>query len=167
MDLPVLTPKEQSDFALLEKLSTVLRDYMSDYPEQNHLIEGSEFSDTQLVSFLLMTIDKFNSIPPITMRSGLADFPSLTLLLEGAAIYALKSAVFKYIRNAFQYNDSGVQVAVEEKAAEYERTIQRMLTEWMESAREIRQNLNLESAYGGVQSEYLNLFIVGRRTRKT
>lgn len=162
-----LTPKQQADLDLLEKLVVVLRDYLMDKEEVNHLVESEEYEDTQLHMYIMMALDCYNtSVTPISIRSSLSEFPSLTLLLEGAAIYALKSSIFKYIRNSFQYNDAGVQASVEEKAGEYERTVQRMLAEFTQKAQAIKEHINLEGCYGGFNSEYLNLYIVGRRTRK-
>lgn len=149
----------------LSKLVNILRDYLQDTAETNHLIEGSEFSDQQLLSFLLMALDYYNNIvTPRSIRADVNTFPSLALWLDGAAIFALKSAIFRYQRNSFQYNDSGTQVVVEEKAAEYERTLQRMLQEFMQSCRQIKENINMEQCYGGFSSEYLLLYTAGRKS---
>lgn len=162
--------KKRVDEAILERLSllvNILRGYLQDEDEVNHLIEGKEFKDEQLLSFLLMALDYYNNI--VTPRSIQADvntFPSLSLWLDGAAIFALKSAIFKYQRNSFQYNDSGTQVVVEEKAAEYERTLQRMLNEFMQACRQIKENINMEECYGGFSSEYLLLYTAGRRSMR-
>lgn len=162
-----LTPQQQKDLELLEKLAIILRDFLMDTAEVNHLIEDEEFNDSKLQMCLLMALDSYNtSITPISITSTISTFPSLSLIIEGGAIYALKSAIFKYIRNAFGYNDAGVQVSVEEKSAEYERTLQRMLSEWTEKCMRLKEHINLEGCYGGFSSEYLNIYIVGRRTRK-
>ena len=138
-----------------------------DTAEINHLIEGEEFDDSKLQMCLLMALDAYNTtITPISINSTLSTFPSMSLMIEGGAVFALKSSIFKYIRNAFGYNDAGVQVSVEEKSAEYERTLQRMLTEWNEKCMRLKEHINLEGCYGGFSSEYLNIYIVGRRTRK-
>lgn len=166
MDTPILTAQEKVDLDLLEKCVIVLRDYLMDTEEVNHLIEGEEYTDQKLSLCLLMALDAYNSIPPISLRATVQSFPSLNLFIEGGAIYALKSSVHKWIRNAFQYNDAGVQVSVEEKSAEYERTVQRLMTEWNANARAIKQSENLEGCYGGLNSEYLSLYVISRRTRK-
>jgi hypothetical protein len=161
-----LTAKNKKDIELLENLTLILRDYLMDEVGVNHLIEGEEFTDKKLALSIILAVDYFNtSITPLT-TTPMDQFPSLSLLLDGASIFALKSAIFKYIRNAFQYNDSGVQVAVEEKAAEYERTLQRMMNEFNTKGQAIKESQNLEGCYGGFNSEYLNLYIVGRRLRK-
>ena len=168
METPILTLQMKAELDLLEKCTIVLRDFLQDFEEINHLVEGEMYTDQQLMTYLLMGgVEAYNSIPPISLRANLVGFPSLNLLIEGGAIFALKSSIFRYRRNAMNYSDAGVQVAVEEKADEYERTVQRMLQEWMLSAKSIKQSVNLESCYGaGLNSEYLNLFVVGRRTRK-
>ena len=161
-----LTAKNKKDLELLEQLTLILRDYLMDEEETNHLIEGQEFSDKKLSMAILLALDYYNStITPLT-TVALDAFPSLSLLLDGAAIFALKSAIFKYLRNALNYNDAGVQVSVEEKAAEYERTLSRMLQEFNSKAQAMKESINLEGCYGGFNSEYLNLYIVGRRMRK-
>ena len=148
----------------LELLTIILRDFLMDKEEVNHLIEGEEFSDQKLRSCLLLSLDYYNScIQPREVSATVMTFPSLSLWLEGAAIYALKSKIFSYIRNAFMYNDAGVQVSVEEKAAEYERTVQRMLGEYIKTAQNIKENINLTACVGSFSSEYLQLYIIGRR----
>ena len=159
-----LTARQVDALKRLEMCAIILRDFLMDHEELNHLIEGEEHTDQKLHSYLLMAIDSWNTITPITITADIFTFPSLTLLIEGAAIWSLKSAIFRYLRNAFQYNDSGVQVAVEEKAAEYERTLQRALTEWETKALKVKEHINLEGCYGGFSSEYLELYIIGRRS---
>lgn len=156
---------DQKTLDRLSKLVNILRDYLQDNAETNHLIEDREFSDQQLLSFLLMALDYYNNIvTPRSIRADVNNFPSLSLWLDGGAIFALKSAIFRYQRNSFQYNDSGTQVVVEEKAAEYERTLQRMLQEFMQSCRQIKENINMEQCYGGFSSEYLLLYTAGRKS---
>lgn len=148
----------------LEKLVIALRDYLMDYEENNHLIEGQEFTDKQLQTFLLLALDYYNTaVTPLAIKAGIMSFPSLSLWLDGASIFALKSAIHKFNRNAFQYNDSGTQVVVEEKAADYERTLQRLINEFRMSAQAIKESINLEQCYGGFSSEYLSLYVAGRR----
>lgn len=161
-------PKLLEKLDRLEKLVLLLREYMQDNTETNHLLENEEFTDKQLHNFLLMALDYYNNmVTPISIKSDIMHFPSLVLWLEGAAIFALKSSIFKFIRNSFQYNDSGVQVAVEEKAGEYERTLQRMMTEFTQAARMLKENINMEQCYGGFSSEYLNLYTAGRRNLRS
>lgn len=149
----------------LEKLVIALRDYLMDHEENNHLIEGQEFTDKQLQTFLLLALDYYNTaITPLAIQATVMTFPSLSLWLDGASIFALKSAIHKFNRNSFQYNDSGTQVVVEEKAGDYERTLQRLITEFRSSAQAIKENINLEQCYGGFSSEYLNLYVAGGRT---
>jgi hypothetical protein len=152
----------------LTKISLILRDYLRDSEETNYLLEGEEYSDNQLRTYTLLALDYYNSsITPISIRADVMTFPSLSLWLDGSAMFALKSSIFRYCRNAFTYNDSGVQVSVEEKAAEYERTVQRLIQEFDSKARAIKEHINLEGCYGGFSSEYLNLFIVGRHNIAT
>ena len=159
---PVL-PKVSQEIDRLGKLVVALREYMQDNEETNYLIEGQEFSDKQLQTFILLALDYYNTaVTPLAISATIMTFPSLSLWLDGASIFALKSAIHKFNRNSFQYNDSGTQVAVEEKAQDYERTLQRVLAEFRTSAQAIKENINLEGCYGGFSSEYLNIYAVGR-----
>lgn len=165
-----LLPRIAPELDRLEKLVMILRDYLMDKEEVNHLIEGEEYTDEQLQGYILLALDYYNTaVTPLAISATVMTFPSLSLWLDGAAIFALKSSIYKYNRNAFQYNDSGTQVMVEEKSGEYERTLSRMITEFRAAAQAIKENINLEGCYGGFSSEYLNLYIVGRRNivRKT
>jgi len=159
--------KPKVDPATMERLAQlvdILRDYIQDDEKTNHLLEDVEFSDQKLLGFLLLALDYYNNVvTPRSIQANVNTFPSLALWLDGAAVFALKSAIFRYQRNSFQYNDSGTQVVVEEKAAEYERTLQRALNEFMQACRQIKENINMEACYGGFSSEYLNLYTAGRR----
>lgn len=162
---PSNKPEENTSEVEQERIATlvnILRYYLQDFQEENHLLEKEEFTDNQLRTFLLMTLDHYNNrITPLAIQSKVMTFPSLTLWLDGAAIYALKSAIFRFQRNSFQYNDSGTQVMTDEKAPEYERTLQRMLAEWTQDARSTKESINLEGCYGGISSEYLRLYTIG------
>lgn len=155
---------DQATMERLAQLVDILRDYIQDDADTNHLLEDVEFSDKKLLSFLLLALDYYNNVvTPRSIQATVNTFPSLSLWLDGAAVFALKSAIFRYQRNSFQYNDSGTQVVVEEKAGEYERTLQRALNEFMQACRQIKENINMEDCYGGFSSEYLNLYTAGRR----
>lgn len=156
--------QQEREVERLDQLIVVLRDYLQDYAETNHLNQAQEFSDSQLKGFLLLTLDYYNNvITPIGIRAGVMDFPSLSLWLDGATVFAMKSAILRFQRNSFQYRDGDTQVAVEEKAAEYERTLQRALSEFSQAARMVKESINLEQCYGGISSEYLRLYTSGRR----
>lgn len=159
-----LDPRTEEQLDRLEKLVNILREFLQDEAETNHLLEDTEFSDKQLRNFLLLALDYYNNVvTPISIRADVLTFPSLSLWLDGAAIFAMKSAIYRFQRNSFQYNDSGTQVAVEEKAGEYERTLQRLMAEFTQASRMIKENINMEQCYGGFSSEYLNLYTAGRR----
>jgi hypothetical protein len=141
-------PSKTTKIAAQERLAilvNVLRDYLMDWEESNHLIESREFTDNQLRSFLLMALD----------------FPSLTLWLDTASMFALKSIIYRFNRNAFQYNDSGTSVSVEEKGPMYEATMQRIMQEVITACKSVKENINLENCYGGFSSEFLNMYVPG------
>ena len=146
------------DSPLTEKLIMMLRTYLSDSAEDNTLIAGSENDKERLLLCLVLAVDDFNrSITPITAHT-LENFPSLTLLMEGAAIQSLKQAIFKYIRNSLQYNDGGVNVSLMEKSQEYETALRRMSDMYYTRAQRLKEAMNLEQCYGGVSSEYMDLY---------
>lgn len=154
-------PSEKS-LERLQIISNILRTYLQDFEENNHLIGKEEFTDEQILTFLLMAMDQYNNrVTPVSIKADVMTFPSLTLWLDGAAIFALKSAIFKFQRNSFQYSDGGTQVVTDEKAPEYERTLQRMMAEWTQDARLVKESINLEGCYGGISSEYLTLYTSG------
>ena len=164
MSAPLKPLVNQAELDRLEKMTLILRDYLMDDEEKNHLIEDEEFTDLQLRGFLLLALDYYNTaIPPLAIGATVMTFPSISLWLDGASMFALKSAIHKFNRNSFQYNDSGTQVAVEEKAGDYERTLNRIIQEFRVSAQQIKESINLEQCYGGFSSEFLNLYVVGKR----
>lgn len=158
-------PSKTTNIAAQERLTilvNVLRDYLMDWEESNHLIESREFTDNQLRSFLLMALDFYNTrITPMSIQSTILDFPSLTLWLDTASMFALKSIIYRFNRNAFQYNDSGTSVSVEEKGPMYEATMQRIMQEVITACKSVKENINLENCYGGFSSEFLNMYVPG------
>lgn len=162
MSKPLQT--RDNEIERIQIMTGILRDYLMDNEENNHLIEGQEFSDNQLRNFLLLTVDYINThIPPVSLKVSVRGFPSVAMWLDGASMFALKSAIHKFNRNAFQYNDSGTQVAVEEKAGDYERTLARITSEFRASVQSWKESSNLEQCYGGFSSEFLNLYVIGKR----
>ena len=75
----------------MERLIPLLREYLGDYAENNHLLQAEEFNDKKLSLCILLALDMFNNtIMPRTSIS-LETFPSLDLMLEGAALDTLET----------------------------------------------------------------------------
>lgn len=160
MDSVVIKPTNvRQENPQVEKLIRVLRSYLRDDSTENSLIDGSENDKERLLLCLVLAVDDFNkSVTPITSYT-LERFPSLTLLLEGAAIQSLRQAIFKYIRNSLQYSDGGVNISLMEKSTEYENVLRRMSERYYSRVQKVKEALNLEACYGGTDSEYMNLYL--------
>lgn len=136
-----------------------LRRFLKDYGELNRILDRDrELEDDDLEQALEMAVDEFDMMPPIlSIDFSVDNFPSKSLLLHGAAIWALESAGILQSRNRLNYSDGGIQVQVSDKAQSYQSWIQMFLQRYQRRAKQIKRQLNLERAYGNVHSEYLDV----------
>jgi hypothetical protein len=136
-----------------------VRAKMRDYPELNRLTDGKESSDREIAMALLLALDDYNNTPPLLDRATLVNFPSKSLLIDGAIIQLLESLGLLQTRNQMQYSDGqGVVSSVSEKP--------QMIMQWLnlfkgtheQKKLRVKMAINLNGALGfqtGTDSEYL------------
>lgn len=127
--------------------------YIRDQAENNHLIDGSEFSATVLNLAMDLAIAEFNLIPPIGTVSR-ADFPNKALLLSGTLYKAFAGQAALLARNTMNYSDGGISVPVEERFQLYQTLASMYQADFMNSASKLKIFMNIESGWGGVRSDY-------------
>jgi hypothetical protein len=135
----VLTPQE-------------VREYTSDYKVNNYLIDGEEMTDTYISLCMTFAVDSFNSIPPIG-NMGLQNFPSKAILLWGTLWHAYLGKALLLARNTMEYSDGGLQIPIEERAQLYQGLAAGFQTQFEESAKSLKIQLNMESGWGEVRSD--------------
>lgn len=143
MGAPVLSPEE-------------VREFIGDKVENNHLLDGVEFSNTRIDLAMQVAIDRFNMIPPIG-ATNIYMFPSKLILLYGtlAALFDGQAALLA--RNHFSYQDGGISVPVEERMALYRELAVSYSQLFETSAKAIKIQMNIDEAWGGVASDYARM----------
>ena len=134
----------------------MIRLYLRDFPELNRLISGEETSDRMIAWAVVDALDDFNSTPPFIGSYGLKNFPSVSLLREGAVIRILESVGLLQLRNQMNYSDGGITVSVSDKAQFLMSWINMLRGSYEQKKTRIKSSMNVELAFegSGVHSEY-------------
>ena len=132
-----------------EEVSTFLRDRV----ENNHLLDTVEFPPTIINLAIELAISEFNSIPPMSQHN-LLDFPSKSILLSGTLYKMFSGQCALMARNHMEYSDGGLTIPVEERFQLYTALAGMYQSDFQNSARAIKTQMNLDSGWGGVSSAY-------------
>jgi hypothetical protein len=143
----------------LEKGREYLRLFLMDTEELNRLLRRKEIDDKRLDLAIQLVISDWNSTTPLIGRVTISNFPSLYLLIHGAAIQCLKMAGLYQSRNELTYSSGGSSFVRSNKTAYYQSWIQNFSAEYETKKLNIKIQQNVETAYGGgFHSEY---FLIG------
>lgn len=141
----------------LKKARKYLRLFTQDTPELNRLIGDYEIDEDKLELALILTVSDWNTTTPVIGRGRvtIGTFPSLYLLLHGAAIQCLKMAGMYQSRNELTYNSGGSSFVRANKTPYYQSWIQNFASEYEAKKLNFKIQQNIEAAYGkGFGSEY-------------
>lgn len=129
-----------------------VREFISDYPEKNLLLDEQEFSDTLIALSMELAVSEFNSMTPKTNYSD-ENFPSKSLLMLGTLwqMYLGKSALMA--RNQLSYTDGGLQVPVEEKFEMYSRLADNYAAQFQTGSSRLKVSINMEGGWGEIRSD--------------
>lgn len=131
--------------------------YLRDYPQNNKLLDAVQFDEDEIDTAIRMAISQYNAIPPMT-NVDLVSFPNDYILLQGAAAHLMGSEVFLQIRNQVEYQDGDVQApGIDNKWAAYKQLSDALKADWTTAAQRLKQQQNMEGAYGSLSSGYRNL----------
>lgn len=141
----------------MKKAIQYLRVFLRDDENYNVLLNARESSDEELEFAILMTISDYNSTEPYLDPVHIDTYPSFSLLMTGASIYALKSAGLIQKRNGLQYQVANSSFQRFGKGNEYLNWVQNLLQEYESKMRSYKVSKNVSQAMGmkGVHSEYL------------
>lgn len=143
------------DFNLVkQKVINQVRIYLSDFPFMNRLLPGEESDDDAIELAIDLSIDNFNNAEVPTTYFNLSNFPSLKILIHGAVIELLQMKGILYSRNRLNYSDGGIQVAINDKAAEYMQWARAMQQTYDRLVMNKKMELNAAACWGGIASEY-------------
>lgn len=142
----------------LRSYVNAIRFYINDYPTTNALLGEEESGDGKIMLAINMTLDDFNTSCPWSANYTVDNFPSFSLLIEGAVIHLLRSAGILQSRNHLNYSAGGLSVGIWDKAKDYLMWMRDLQQKYeMEKASLIRR-LNIAKAMRrlpqGVNSDY-------------
>ena len=139
----------------MDKALRYLRLFMRDTPELNRLIRTEE-SDKEMMTFAIeMAISDYNTTTPIIGGcTTIASYPSLFLLLHGAAIQLLKSQGLLQARNELNYSAGGSSFIRSNKSNYYLTWMQNFANEYELKKRNLKIHKNITRGWGGTASEY-------------
>lgn len=142
-----------------------LRDYaLGKLPggQGNILLDDVQFTPNELTFATRMAISAFNAMTPIsTFSLDGVDFPNEYILLLGTARFLMMSETFHQLRNQVSVQDGDIAPSgIYEKAQAYLALAQALRAEWFELTRQMKNQFNMEGAYGLFGSGYR---YVGRR----
>ena len=113
-----MTDEEKRAMRRMEKAKDFLKRYMQDDATLNRLIRKEECTPEDRELAIILSMDLFNSLAPITTYS-LNDFPNLLFLLKGDTIEMLTMKGILHSRNELSYSSGGLSIKVHEKARDY------------------------------------------------
>lgn len=142
--------------ARMNELVSMIRLYMRDFPELNRLTKGEETSNRMIAWAIIDALDDYNTTPPLLGMSSITNFPSTSLLREGAVIRILESVGLLQTRNQLQYSDGGLSVSVSDKAPLLLQWIGMFRNSYETKKLRLKSSINIEQAMAGTGtfSEY-------------
>ena len=141
MSSPVVNPDE-------------VREFLADYADNNHLLDGIEFSDTRISLATELAIGEFNIIPPMGGVSIDTFYrQGKSLMMTGICWKLLEGQCALLARNTMNYSDGGISLPIEERLPLYQALAESFREQFLGSASRLKQYLNIESGWGEVRSD--------------
>ena len=136
-----------------------IRMFMRDYAvgklpsgQGNLLLDDVQFSPDELNFAIEMAVSSYNLITPVSQITA-GNFPNKYLLLLGVARFLMMTETFLQLRNEVRAQDGDVSpTGIYEKASAYTQMAGALRAEWETMVRQLKTQLNLESAYGRLGS---------------
>lgn len=138
----------------MNKALKYLRMFLQDTPELNRLTRDYELDDDHLRFAIDMAISDYNTTLPPTPPKTINSYPSLYLLMHGAAINALKMSGLKQSRNELNYQSGGSSFMRSNKTGHYQAWLSLFMNDYEQKKRAYKIAGNVSRGYGGVFSEY-------------
>jgi len=133
-----------------------IRGFLRDRTDYNILLDGVEFTDTDIDRAVRFTVAKFNATDRVTNES--ADTINPYILMVGATAWLLRSEAHKQVRNQATYQDGDIApIGVDDKQALYAGLAADLRNEFTEMVVTNKMSTNLDRAYDCVGSGYRNV----------
>lgn len=137
-----------------EKAKKYLRLFMLDTPAMNRLIRREESTDDLMQFAIDMAISDWNSTTPPLTPVHIGNYPSLYLLMHGAAIQLLKTQGLAQARNELNYSAGGSSFVRSNKTNYYMQWMINFANDYEVKKRNIKIAQNIARGWGGAPSEY-------------
>jgi hypothetical protein len=138
-------PTDQRRRQRFNKAMKYLRMFLRDTPELNRLTRDYALDDEHLRFAIDMAISDFNTTLPPTPPKSIDNFPSLWLLIHGAAIHALTMEGIQQTRNELNYQSGGSSFMRSNKTAHLQSWIQMFKNDYEMKKRSIKIAGNVAS----------------------
>jgi hypothetical protein len=148
------TKQSTVDTERMARAKRYLRLFMMDTPQLNRLIRDYESNDEMLTFAIEMALSDWNTTSPIIGNKTIGNFPSLYLLMHGAAIQLLKSQGLRMARNELNYSAGGSSFIRANKSNYYMSWMTNFANEYETKKRNVKIQQNINRGWGGVNSEY-------------
>lgn len=128
---------------------------------ENFLLDSVEFSDADIQSAMMLTVDKYNSTLPMVDTYTIEGFPYRYELMLGTAATLLRSKAVNYSRNRLDFSTKdGATIQDKAKTLEYLTMANTMMQEFDQRVTNIKRTKNAEEAYGHTSGpfQYLRPF---------
>lgn len=152
----VLEPQDKVTTKRMDKAKKYLRLFLADTPALNRLIRKNE-SEEELLQFAIdMALSDYSSTTPVLGSVSINTYPSLYLLMHGAAIQVLKTQGLYQARNELNYSSGGSSFIRSNKSQIYMAWLNNFQSEYERKKRDLKIQQNIAGGWGGggVASEY-------------
>lgn len=129
-----------------------VREYISDYPEANLLLDKEEFSNTFIELCMDLAVSEYNALSPRT-NNTLGNMPSKSVALLGTLWQMFLGRSALMARNHLSYSDGGLQIPIEEKYELYKNLADNFKAQFTETASRLKVAINMEAGWGEVRSD--------------
>lgn len=139
----------------IDRAVKVLQEYLKDSPTYNKLLgERYENDPAFLKTSIFLALDDWNSTPPPIPIVDLGGHPFKSMLIMGAAIWALRSAGIWHSRERMPSSDGGTSADDHAKYSEYRGWIQGQVSIYETNKLNTKKSINMANAFGSFPSEY-------------
>lgn len=160
--MPVVATPAAPSVVTEDEIRMWLRDYALGHltgGQGNLLLDDVQFKREELTFAVKMAVSNFNAITPISsyLTDG-SNFPNEYLLLVGTARFLMVSESFHQLRNQVNAQDGDIApTGIYDKAQAYLALAQTLKGDWDDLTRKMKNQFNMEGAYGHLGSGYSNV----------
>lgn len=155
--MPITATPATPRMLTIARIRMAMRDVAGAIPntgDANVLLDGVQFSDEEIENALNFTVEWYNSITPLIGNARRDNINNYVLYL-GATSFLCQAEQLKQARNEMQLQDGDVaNIGKDAKQSYYGQMAQVAAQRFEQKVKEIKIQINMESAWGAVSSGY-------------